>query len=45
MKKELVKNIFTYGIGNVLQSALNLILLPFYLRFFKPEEYGVISPF
>lgn len=43
MPKELIKNFMIYGAGNVLQAALNLLLLPMYLRFFTPSEYGVIS--
>lgn len=43
MIKETFKNFLTYGIGSILQSSLSLILLPLYLRFFTPEDYGVIS--
>ena len=43
MTSDFLKKFFTYGIGNILQSALSLILLPLYLRFLTPEEYGVIS--
>ncbi len=43
MIKDALKQFFTYGIGSVAQSALNFILLPLYLRFFEPSEYGVIS--
>lgn len=41
--KETLKKFLTYGVGSILQSSLSLILLPLYLRFFAPEEYGVIS--
>ncbi len=34
-----------YGLGSVAQSALAFVLLPLYLRFFSPDEYGVISIF
>lgn len=43
MIKDSLKQIFTYGIGSVAQQALSLLLLPLYLRFFTPSEYGVIS--
>ncbi len=43
MVKNALRQFLTYGLGNILQSALNLILLPLYLRFFTPDEYGVIS--
>jgi O-antigen/teichoic acid export membrane protein len=43
MIKNIVKKFLTYGVGNVLQTSLNFILLPLYLRIFSPKEYGVIS--
>lgn len=43
MIKETFKQFLTYGIGSILQSSLSLILLPLYLRFFTPDDYGVIS--
>ncbi len=43
MTRDVLKKFFTYGLGNILQSALTLILLPLYLRFLSPDEYGVIS--
>lgn len=43
MSSDLLKKFFTYGLGNVLQSALSLILLPLYLHYLRPDEYGVIS--
>lgn len=43
MIKDSLKQIFTYGTGTVAQSALAFILLPLYLRFFDPAEYGVVS--
>jgi len=43
MIKDVLKKYFTYGFGNILQSALSFILLPLYLRFFPPNEYGIIS--
>jgi len=43
MTRDVLKKFFTYGLGNILQSALSLILLPLYLRFLTPGEYGVIA--
>ena len=43
MIRDSIKQILTYGTGSIAQSALNFILLPLYLRFFEPSEYGVIS--
>src|SRR5260370_5939033 len=43
MTRDVLTKFFTYGLGNILQSALGLILLPLYLRFLTPDEYGVIS--
>jgi O-antigen/teichoic acid export membrane protein len=41
--KDVAKKFSTYGLGNILQTALRFILIPLYLRYFLPEEYGVIS--
>ena len=43
MRLDFLNKFITYGLGNVLQSALSLILLPLYLRYLSPEEYGVVS--
>jgi len=43
MIKDTLKQIFTYGAGSIAQTALGFILLPLYLRFFEPSEYGAIS--
>jgi len=43
MIKDSLKQIFTYGTGTVAQSALVFVLLPLYMLFFEPAEYGVIS--
>lgn len=43
MIKDALKQVFTYGAGSVAQSALAFILLPLYLHFFEPSEYGVVS--
>jgi O-antigen/teichoic acid export membrane protein len=43
MIKSVLQSFLSYGLGQILQTALRFILLPLYLRFFTPEEYGVIS--
>lgn len=43
MLKSVLSKFLTYGLGNILQSALRILLLPLYMRFFAPDEYGVIS--
>jgi O-antigen/teichoic acid export membrane protein len=43
MIKDALKQFFTYGTGSIAQTALNVILLPLYLRLFEPSQYGVIS--
>lgn len=43
MIKDALKQFFVYGAGNIAQSALNIFLLPLFLRLFEPSEYGVIS--
>lgn len=43
MIKDALKHFFTYGAGNIAQTALSVILLPLYLRLFEPSQYGVIS--
>jgi len=43
MFKNILKPFLTYGFGSVTEAALNFILLPLYLRYFEPSEYGIIS--
>ncbi|HQE92300.1 MAG TPA: oligosaccharide flippase family protein [Anaerolineae bacterium] len=43
MLKNILKKFLTYGVGNILQTALRFILLPLYLHFFPAADYGVIS--
>ena len=43
MMRDAIKQFFTYGAGSIAQKALSFILLPLFLHFFEPEEYGVIS--
>lgn len=39
----LLKNILTYGIGQVLTRCLSLILLPFFTHILTVQDYGIIS--
>jgi len=43
MRRNILKKFLTYGAGNVLQSGLSFLLLPLYLMYFMPQEYGVIA--
>ncbi len=43
MLKNVLSKFLIYGVGNILQSALRFLLLPLYMRFFTPDQYGVIS--
>ena len=43
MLKHALRQFFTYGSGSIAQTSLSFILLPLYLRFFEPAEYGVIA--
>lgn len=43
MFKDILKPFLTYGFGSIAQTAISFILLPLYLRFFEPSEYGIIS--
>jgi O-antigen/teichoic acid export membrane protein len=43
MIRNILQKFVTYGVGNVLQTALRFVLLPLYLHFFSPDEYGAIS--
>ena len=45
MIKDALKQYFIYGAGSSAQVALGFVLLPLYLRFFEPSEYGIISLF
>jgi O-antigen/teichoic acid export membrane protein len=39
----LTQNVAIYGAGDVAVSALNLLLLPIYVRHLTPEEYGALA--
>jgi O-antigen/teichoic acid export membrane protein len=43
MFKSNLKQLLTYGIGSVAQSALGFLLLPLYIQLLSPAEYGVIT--
>ena len=40
---DLIKHTSVYSIANILQSAASFFLLPLYLKFFSPDQYGVYS--
>ena len=39
----LFKHTLTYGIGDILQRFLSILLLPIYTRYLTPGDYGIIS--
>ena len=39
----LFQNSFYYGLGNLVQKFLSVILLPIYTRYLAPEDYGVVA--
>lgn len=41
--KSVSKHTIIYGIGDMLGKGLSLILLPLYLRYLNPEEYGTLD--
>lgn len=41
--RDVAKKFSTYGLGNILQTALRFIFIPLYLHYFSPGDYGVIS--
>lgn len=38
-----LENFSAYTFGGILQKAIGLLLLPIYIKYFTPAEYGVIS--
>lgn len=38
-----IKQFSIYGVGKIAQTGLSFILLPIYLHFFNPADYGAIS--
>lgn len=41
--KELSRNLAIYGLGDVATSIVSFLLLPVYVRFLSPTDYGVIG--
>ncbi len=39
----LFKNLAIYGLGDAATSAISFLLLPIYVRYLSPEDYGVIA--
>jgi O-antigen/teichoic acid export membrane protein len=39
----LLKNVFTYGLGQILSRCLSLLLLPFLTGYLTVQDYGIIS--
>lgn len=40
---QLAKNLAIYGLGDVATSIVSFLLLPIYVRYLTPEDYGIIS--
>jgi len=43
MKKKLIENSLIYSGLQVLQGGIGFLLLPIYVRFLTPEDYGIVS--
>lgn len=41
--KDTAKHTFVYGIGSILQSAIGFFLLPLYLHYLTPSDYGILA--
>ena len=41
--RELSKHLAIYGAGDVAIQALNFLLLPFYVRYLSPADYGILA--
>ena len=41
--RELSKNLAIYGLGDVAVTAINFLLLPVYMVYLTPEDYGVLA--
>lgn len=41
--RELSKNLAIYGLGDVAISVVNFLLLPLYVRYLTPADYGVLG--
>ncbi|MCB9225109.1 MAG: oligosaccharide flippase family protein [Crocinitomicaceae bacterium] len=45
MLRDLIKEGGLYSLANLLTKGISLLLIPFYTRYFSPEDYGVIDMF
>jgi O-antigen/teichoic acid export membrane protein len=43
MKNNLAKNTGIYTLGNILPTVVQFLLLPVYLKYMTPEDYGITS--
>ena len=41
--RELSKNLAIYGLGDVAVSVINFLLLPIYVLYLSPEDYGALA--
>jgi O-antigen/teichoic acid export membrane protein len=41
--RELSKSLAIYGLGDVVIQALNFLLLPFYVTYLTPSDYGILA--
>jgi O-antigen/teichoic acid export membrane protein len=41
--RELSKNLAIYGVGDVAIQAVNFLLLPFYVQYLTPADYGILA--
>jgi O-antigen/teichoic acid export membrane protein len=41
--KNLGEHTFIFGLGNIIQGAISFLLLPVYLHYLKPSDYGIIA--
>jgi O-antigen/teichoic acid export membrane protein len=41
--RELSKNLAIYGLGDVAIQLANFLLLPIYVRYLSPEDYGILA--
>ena len=41
--KQLFTNLVIYGLGDVATTIISFFLLPIYVRYLSPDDYGVLS--
>ncbi len=41
--KQLGEHTFIFGLGNILQGAISFLLLPVYLHYLSPSDYGILA--